>query len=48
MYAGLAVYRLESRQTVHWRPLATDEPARKAVSMATCPTAVVRLGKIVL
>lgn len=33
---------------VHRRPLATVKHARKTVSMATCPTAVVRLGKIVL
>lgn len=27
------------------RPLAGEEPGGKAVAMATCPTAVVRLGK---
>lgn len=27
------------------RPLAAEAPGRQAVAMATCPTAVVRLGK---
>lgn len=37
-----------SRQKVHLRPLAIEKHIRKTVSIETCPTAVVSIGKIVL